>query len=208
MSETSHTARPSSERPVPGLSSKFTGWVLLISGLVGFAPSFILAVEKYWLLTNPFYSPSCTLGETLSCAPVMTSWQAELFGFPNPYLGIAGFAVIAASGGALLGGAHLSARYWSGLQVGATLGTVFVGWLMYQSMVNIQALCPYCMVVWAAMFMTMWYVTVESLKRLSPKLSSRAQRLTRTAVRRHDIILLSWFVLVAVLVNIAASTFA
>ncbi|WP_044496605.1 vitamin K epoxide reductase family protein [Nesterenkonia massiliensis] len=208
MFQTPQKPSPPSERPVPGLSTRFTGLVLLFSGLLGLVPSFVLAVEKYWLLTNPFYSPSCTLGETLSCVPVMTSWQAEVFGFPNPYLGIAGFAIIAATGGAVLGGARLAGWYWTGLQLGAILGTLFVGWLMYQSMVRIQALCPYCMLVWVAMFLTVWYVSLESVSRLSTQLSGRAQRLARAAIRRHEIVLLSWFVLVGLLVNIAVVNFS
>ena len=39
--------------------------------------------------------------------------------------------------------------YWAGLAVGTLLGTVFVHWLIVQSLYEIGALCPYCMVVWA-----------------------------------------------------------
>ena len=37
------------------VQDRTVGWVLLVAGLVGFTAAFILAVEKYWLLTNPFY---------------------------------------------------------------------------------------------------------------------------------------------------------
>ncbi len=37
-----------------------------------------------------------------------------------------------------------------GWQVGITLGFVFVCWLNSQSLYVIGALCPYCMVAWAA----------------------------------------------------------
>ena len=39
--------------------------------------------------------------------------------------------------------------YWAGLAAGTLLGTVFVHWLIFQSLYRIGALCPYCMVVWA-----------------------------------------------------------
>ena len=51
---------------------QLVGWVLLLASLAGFAASFILAVEKYWLLTNPFYQPSCSVNETISCGPMKT----------------------------------------------------------------------------------------------------------------------------------------
>ena len=76
------------------LSERRLGLLLLVAGLVGFAAAFVLTVEKFLLLTNPFYVPSCSVNETVSCGPVMSSPQAELFGFPNPLLGIAGFAVV------------------------------------------------------------------------------------------------------------------
>ena len=136
------------------VATRTVAWVLLVAGLVGFAAAFVLAVEKYWLLTNPFYTPSCSINATMSCGPVMSSPQAAVFGFPNPYLGIAGFAVVAATGAMLLAGGRLAGWYTAGLQVGAVLGTVFVAWLMVQSLTVIHALCPYCMAAWAATFAT------------------------------------------------------
>jgi len=132
-------ARPSGGRGLAVL--------LLVGGLVGFAAAFVLAVEKFRVLTNPFYVPSCSVNATVDCGSVMTSPQAEVFGFPNPLLGIAGFAVVAATGAALLAGARLAGWYWAGLQAGVTAGVVFVHWLIGQSVLVIGALCPYCMVV-------------------------------------------------------------
>ena len=139
---------------------QLVGWVLLLAGLAGFAASFILAVEKYWLLTNPFYQPSCSVNETISCGPIMTSDQAAVLGFPNPYLGIAGFAIVAATGAMLLAGARLARWYGVGLVIGSSLGALFVFWLIGQSLFVIKALCPYCMVVWAATLTTLWYSTL------------------------------------------------
>lgn len=93
-------------------------------------------------ITNPFYTPSCNLGAVLSCGPVMASGQSAAFGFPNPFLGIAGFAVVAATGAAILGGAKLPTWYRTGLVIGTVLGAVFVCWLIYQSLFVIKALCP------------------------------------------------------------------
>ncbi len=139
---------------------RVVGWVLLVAGLAGFAASFILAVEKYWLLTNPFYQPSCSVNETISCGPVMTSAQAAAFGFPNPYLGIGGFAIVAATGAMLLAGARFARWYGICLVIGSSLGALFVFWLISQSLFVIKALCPYCMVVWAATLTTLWYSTL------------------------------------------------
>jgi len=39
--------------------------------------------------------------------------------------------------------------YWVGLMTGVGLGVVFVHWLIFESLYEIGALCPYCMVVWS-----------------------------------------------------------
>lgn len=181
--------------------------VLLVAGLVGFAAAFVLAVEKYWLLTNPFYTPSCSVNATISCGPIMGSDQAAVFGFPNPYLGIAGFAVVAATGAMLLNGGRLAGWYTIGLQAGAIAGTVFVGWLMTQSLFVIHALCPYCMAVWAATFATVWYVTLENLRCARDRLPARIAAVVDVAHRNHSALLAGWLMLVAVLVAATAWRF-
>jgi hypothetical protein len=44
-----------------------------------------------------------------------------------------------------------------------TLGFVFVGWLWYQALYDIRILCPFCMVVWAAMIPLFVWVTVRNV---------------------------------------------
>ncbi|MFI7063099.1 vitamin K epoxide reductase family protein [Kribbella sp. NPDC050124] len=140
-------------------------WLLLLGGLIGLAASAVLTVEKIAILRDPAYVPSCSINPVLSCGSVMTKPQAEAFGFPNPLLGIAGFAVVATIGAALLAGASFRRWFWLGLQVGVTFGAGFVHWLIFQSLYRIGALCPYCMVVWAVTIPIFWYVTLHNLRR-------------------------------------------
>ena len=49
---------------------------------------------------------------------------------------------------ALLAGAGFRRWFWLGLQAGVTFGVVFIHWLIFESLYRIDALCPYCMVVW------------------------------------------------------------
>lgn len=188
--------------PAARVSERLVGVALLVAGLLGFAAAFVLAVEKYWLLTNPFYTPSCSINATVSCGPVMSSAQAAVFGFPNPYLGIAGFAVVAASGAMLLSGGRLSGWYAAGLQVGVLTGTAFVGWLMWQSLFVIGALCPYCMAAWAATFTALWYVTLHNAGRSRRRLPAPVRPALDVAIQNHSSILLGWLLLVAAVVTI------
>ena len=173
--------------------------LLIVAGLLGLAAAMDLAIEKYKLLANPLYVPSCTLSETFSCGSVMRSSQSEAFGFPNPLLGIAGFSVLAASGVALAGGALLPRFYWLGLQAGLTGAVVFVHWLIFQTLYRIEALCPYCMVVWAVTIPAFWYVTLKNLCELVPA-EGPGGRAVALLARNHMIVLTVWMLGIAALV--------
>ncbi|WP_277497669.1 MULTISPECIES: vitamin K epoxide reductase family protein [unclassified Nocardioides] len=139
-------------------------WWLLAAGTVGLVAAAVLLVERIRLAEDSGYVPSCSINPVLSCGSVMESAQASLLGFPNPVIGVAAFPVVLATGAALLGGAGLARWYWGGLQAGVTLGLVFVGWLIFQSLYRIGALCPYCMVVWAVVLPTFWFVTLRNMR--------------------------------------------
>lgn len=125
-----------------------TGLVVLILGAIGFVASSTLAIDKYHLLTDPSYTPSCSLNPVISCGSVMKSWQAGLFGFPNPLIGIAAFSVIIVTGVLATAGISLPRWYWLGQAIGTLAGFVFVNFLAYSALYRINALCLYCMVVW------------------------------------------------------------
>ncbi|WP_371503585.1 vitamin K epoxide reductase family protein [Allokutzneria sp. NRRL B-24872] len=178
----------------PVLSTRLIAWVLTIGGVLGTAASFALVIEKFLLLANPFHIPSCTLDAVLSCGSVMRSPQAELFGFPNPVLGVIAFPVVTTLGVVLLAGARLPRWVWTGLQAGATLGVVFVHWLMIQSMYDIRALCPYCMVVWAVTIPIFWYTTVHNMDR-----GYLGRLRAPLLVRFHSTVVTTWLVMIALL---------
>ncbi len=139
------TPDPSAAARVPALSA----WWVLISGLIGLAASMALTVEKIDILLDPSYTPSCNINPILSCGSVMVTPQASLLGFPNPLLGLVAFTVVVVTGVLALTKVALPHWYWVGLTIGVAVGAVFVHWLIFQSLYRINALCPYCMVVWA-----------------------------------------------------------
>ncbi|WP_084151916.1 vitamin K epoxide reductase family protein [Nocardioides halotolerans] len=155
-------------------SDRRLAWWLLVGGLIGLVAAGTLLVEKIALLKDSNYVPSCSMNPVLNCGSIMKTDQAEIFGFPNPLLGIAGFAVVATTGAAVLAGGRLARWYWLGLQAGTVFGVVFVAWLVFQSLYRIGALCPYCMVVWAVVIPTFWYVTIRNLH--AGAFGERAQR--------------------------------
>lgn len=136
---------------VPGLwgASALYAWGLILLGTVGLVMSGLILHDKMQLLQDADFTPACTLNDVLSCTDVMNSSQADAFGFPNPFIGLVGFGVVVAIGVALLAGAQMRAWFWYGFVAGLVFAVGFVHWLEYEAVYVIDALCPYCMVVWA-----------------------------------------------------------
>ncbi|UZX03641.1 vitamin K epoxide reductase family protein [Arthrobacter sp. CDRTa11] len=139
------------------------GWLLVITGAIGWLASGILVLEKLEVLKDPNHTTVCDVNPWISCGQVMQTPQSSVFGFPNMFIGIVAFAVIITTGMALLAGANFARWYWLGLQAGVTLGFAFVVWLWFQALYEIHILCPFCMVVWAAMIPLFVWVTVRNI---------------------------------------------
>jgi uncharacterized membrane protein len=170
-------------------------WLYVVGGLFGFAGAFALTLEKLEKLANPAYVPTCSINPIISCGTVMDSPQAAAFGFPNPLLGVAAFAVVITVGVALLAGFEPPRWFRVGMQLGTTFGVLFVHWLIVASLYSIHALCPYCLVVWAVTIPIFWYTTLDTLS------SYDATRPAGAALAKlHSAILAAWYVVIVVLI--------
>lgn len=177
------------------------GPILALCGAVGLLAAFVLAVEKLRIVEDPTYIPTCSINPILSCGSVMTTDQAEAFGFPNPLLGIAGFAALAAIGLALVGGAKLPRSLWLTLQAGLTFALVFVHWLFFQSLYRIEALCPYCMVVWVVTIVGFLYCTLHNLGQGNLPVPVALRGVAAFAIRYHGVLLTLWLAVLVALIG-------
>lgn len=172
-------------------------WLLIGAGSLGLLSAIILTIEKVHLLKNPSANLSCDLNPIIACGSVINTHQASAFGFPNPIIGIAGFAIVLTIGMAMLAGARFKRWFWLGLQLGAIFGVCFVTWLQYQSIYNIGALCPYCMVVWSVTIPTFIYVTLYNLREGHLVLPARLSAIKTFLSKYHVEILVTWYLLIA-----------
>jgi uncharacterized membrane protein len=173
-------------------------WLLVVCGAIGLLCALVIMYDKVELLKNPAFKPGCDLNPVVSCGNVMESKQANAFGFPNPFIGIVGFSVVITIGMTILAGAvKLKRWFWIGLQLGTIFGLGFVHWLFYQSVYSINALCPYCMVVWVMTITLFWYVTLYNIQTGVIKLKGWAQKGGYFAQRHHLDILVLWLLIIA-----------
>ena len=143
------------EKLVASPNRKFA-FTLIWTGIVGWFAAFSLTLERIHLAADPTASLSCDINVWISCAKVMLTPQAKLFGFPNPIIGLGAFVFPIAVGFAILAGAQFKMWFWRLFTLGVTLGFGFVVWLFIQTNYVIHALCPYCMLAWIAMIPMFW----------------------------------------------------
>jgi uncharacterized membrane protein len=172
---------------------------VLIAGAVGLVCSMTLTVEKIDILLNPSYVPSCNLNPIISCGSVMITPQASVLGFPNPLFGIMAFTVVLVVGVLAVANVSIPQWFWSVLAAGLLIGSVFVHWLIYQSLYRIGALCPYCMVVWA---MTITLLVVVTSIAFRPVLDSRDSTAVRLLYQWRWSLTALWFTAVFLLIMV------
>jgi uncharacterized membrane protein len=160
------------------------------------AASVMLSIEVFDRLKNPNFVPVCNLSPVLSCTSVADSNQAHAFGFPNYFIGIAGYAAVAAIGTGLLAGAKFKKWFWQLVEVGLLFAVSFLTWLQFQTIYRIGALCIFCMVVWAATIPMFWYTTLYNFRVGNLKTPKKLRGVVSFASRHHGDILLLWFLII------------
>ena len=133
--------------------------LLVLCGAAGLLASWVITLDKFKLLEDPDFVPGCSLNPVLSCGSVMESDQAEVFGFPNPMLGLVTYGIVVCVGVSLLAGAAFPRWYWLAFEAGCVFGIGFVSWLQFESLYRINALCLWCCLAWIATITLFWYVT-------------------------------------------------
>ncbi|WP_331279344.1 vitamin K epoxide reductase family protein [Rothia kristinae] len=139
-------------------------WLMVVTGAVGFFAAAMLVWERLQIYVDAGHVSSCDLNSLVNCGTVMRTSQAAAFGFPNPLIGIVAYAIILTIATAMLAGARLARWYWWCVQIGVTLGFVFICWLWYQTTFRIDALCLYCMIVWIMQTTLFVHVTVHNMR--------------------------------------------
>ena len=175
-------------------------WLMLIGGLIGLIASLALSIEKFDALKNPHYIPVCNLNPIFSCSTVSGSNQAEAFGFYNPFLGLAGYAGVAAIGLALLAGAKFKRWFWQVVQLGSLFAIGFVTWLQFEALYRIGALCLFCMIAWAVTIPLFIYVTTFNIRSGHLGLPAWLARVSAFVQRFHAEILISWYAIIIILI--------
>ena len=159
---------------------------MLVSSLLSLTASLVLSVDAIALAKNPNADLACNISSKISCGAVGVTWQANLLGFPNAFLGLIAEPVVITLAVAALGGTQFP-RWFMNSALGVyTIGLGFAYWLFYQAYFVIGALCPWCLVI-TAMTTTVWVsmmrvCILDNTLRLPEPLHARLTTLLRLGV--------------------------
>ncbi len=135
---------------------------LIVTGALGWWAAFSLTLDKFAILSDPDAVLDCNFSVLVQCGANLASWQGEVFGFPNPLIGLGGFVAPIAVGVGLLAGARFAKWFWIAFNVGLAGALAFVVWLITQSIYVLGTLCPWCMLVWLVTIPLFWVVTLRN----------------------------------------------
>lgn len=122
---------------------------MLAGALLSLLAALVLSVESFHLLKDPNASLSCSVNAVINCASVMKYEDANLFGWPNSFLGLMTEPIVITVAIAGLAGVRFPRAFMAAAQVGYGLGFLFALWLFTQSLYVIGSLCPWCLLVTA-----------------------------------------------------------
>ena len=120
---------------------------MAVSASLSLLAAFVLAVDAWQLAANPEAELSCNLSAAVSCGKVALSWQAKVLGFPNAFIGLAAEPVVVTVAVAGLSGVRFPRWFMLAAQCVYLVGLVFAYWLFSQSLLEIGALCPWCLLI-------------------------------------------------------------
>ncbi|GAB4078282.1 vitamin K epoxide reductase family protein [Nostocoides australiense] len=154
--------------PVPDRVRKILFGEMLIFAILSLIASWVLSYDAIVLARDPDAVLSCSINSVLDCAKVGTTWQANIFGFPNAFLGMISEPVVMTIAVASLAGVRFPRWFMFVGNVCYLLGVIFAYWLLYQSTFVIGALCPWCLLVtlsttFVFSSMTQWNIRENNL---------------------------------------------
>jgi uncharacterized membrane protein len=153
---------------------KVFGTVLVIAGVAGLLASYNLSVDKVTAILSPATKLNCSFSILVSCGDNLKAWQGSLFGFPNPLIGLGGFAVTLLIGIAVLAGVRYPRWWWIAFNIGVIGAFAFITFLIFSSVYVIGTLCVWCALVWIVTIPTFWLTTLRNLSTGNFRVGPRA----------------------------------
>ena len=172
---------------------------MLIGAALSLLASFVLSVEAIELAKNPNAELSCSVNVVLNCATVAKHPTADLFGFPNSFLGMITEPIVITVAIAGLAGVIFPRRFMFVAQIGYAIGFIFAWYLFAVSFFVIQALCPWCLLVTLTTTMVLFAITRYNIREDNLYLPKRTSKRAKEFIEKdYDKLMLVGVVVLAI----------
>lgn len=132
------------------LSQRTLGIILAVGSLVGvIASAELMFATLARAAGTKAEDLSCSASPFISCGQTMVTWQGHLLGVPNPFTGLVAFAAMLAVGVFYASGTRIPEWIRWGQLIGMGVGFAMVTLFQYTIFFVLDALCPWCMVIWS-----------------------------------------------------------
>jgi uncharacterized membrane protein len=175
---------------------------MLVSACLSLTASLVLSADAVALARDPNVSLSCNINQVISCGKVGSTWQANLLGFPNAFLGLMAEPVVITIAVAGLTGVKFRRGFMLAAQLIYTVGVIFAYWLFAQAMFVIGALCPWCLLVTLSTTLVFATLTHLNIRDNNLYLPDRVQQALASGLRMglDLLIVVLWLAVVVAMV--------
>ena len=177
---------------------------MLVGATLSLLASFVLSIEAITLAANPDAQLSCSINIVLNCASVALHPSAELWGFPNSFLGLIAEPVVITVAIAGLSGIAFPRLFMFAAQIGYSLGFIFAWYLFGVSFFVIGALCPWCLLVTLTTTLVWFAITRYNIREKNLYLSKNVQKKLGAFIKKDYDKLIMWSVIVLAIAAIFA----
>jgi uncharacterized membrane protein len=128
------------------LKKNFLVLIICFFAITGFFASFDLSLEKIALVQDPSHVASCSLNEVFNCTTVMKTKYAQMFGFPNSFIGVAGYPMAFITGLFFIQSTK-NGKFITWLTTSLTFLAFCISYYwLYLSAYVIGVFCPWCLI--------------------------------------------------------------
>lgn len=160
--------------------------VILVTALLGLLAAFVLTIEAFELAKNPNRVLNCSINIVINCATVANSKYSALFGFPNSMIGLIGETIFVVIAVAYLMGAKFTKKFMFGAQIAAFMALIFATGLFYISSFIIQAICPWCMLVFISTIVMFFAITRYNIRENNLYLPRKTNKIVENMIEEDS----------------------
>ncbi len=174
---------------------------MLGGAVVSLTAAFTLSKEAVELAANPAAKFACSINAVIDCATVAKTSYAELFGFPNAFIGMMSEPVVITVAVAGLSGVKFPRLFMFAAQICYTGGFLFALFLTTISVFIISTMCPWCLTVTLATIFVFFSMTRYNIREENLYLPKKYSKMAKEFIKK-DYDKLAMASLIAIIVAI------